>query len=123
MADHLSDPELEAVMAHELIHVARWDNLVGNLHMLLCCLFWFHPLTWIIDRRLMNERERACDEAVIALGGEPQVYASSLLKVLKFCLGWRVAGVSYAAGSNLVRRVERIMANESDRTIRMSHLC
>ena len=121
MADDLSDAELEAVLAHELIHVARWDNLVSNLHMMLCCLLWFHPLMWLIDRRLLNERERACDDAVIRLGGASEVYASSLLKVLKFCLGWRVAGVSYAAGSNLRRRVQRIMANDTDRKIRISH--
>ena len=121
MADDLSDAELEAVLLHELIHVARWDNMVSNLHMMLCCLLWFHPLTWIIDGRLLNERERACDDAVIRLVGGSDVYASSLLKVLKFCLGWRVAGVSYAAGSNLGRRVERIMANDSDRKVRISH--
>ncbi|HEV8487260.1 MAG TPA: M56 family metallopeptidase, partial [Blastocatellia bacterium] len=121
MADHLSSAELEAVLAHELIHVARWDNLVSNLHMALCCLLWFHPLLWLIDRRLLVEREQSCDEAVIRLGRGSEVYASSLLKVLRFCLGWKVAGVSYAAGSNLRRRVERIMANHSDGTLRISH--
>ena len=121
IADELSDAELEAVLLHELIHVARWDNLVSNLHKMLCCLFWFHPLMWFIDSRLLNERERACDDAVIRLGGGSGVYASSLLKVLKFCLGWRVAGVSFAAGSNLGRRVERIMGNDSDRKLRISH--
>jgi TonB family protein len=121
MANDLTDAELEAVLLHELIHIGRRDNLVSNLHMMLCCLFWFHPLTWIIDGRLLNERERACDEAVIRLAGGSDVYASSLLKVLRFCLGWRVAGVSQAAGSNLRRRVERIMANDSDRKLRISH--
>jgi hypothetical protein len=76
-------------------------------------------MMWIIDSRLLNERERACDDAVIRLGGRSDVYASSLLKVLKFCLGWRVAGVSYAGGSNLGKRVERIMANDDQ--LRISH--
>ena len=83
----------------------------------LCCLLWFHPLVWLIDREMLNERESACDEAVIGLGSGCEIYASSLLKVLRFCLGWKVAGVSYAAGSNLRRRVDRIMANDGDRTL------
>src|SRR5262249_19106100 len=87
MSDNLTDQELDAVLLHELIHIKRADNLSSNFQMLLCCVFWFHPLVWLIDRRLLSERERACDEAVIRLGAASDVYASSLLKVLKFCLG------------------------------------
>jgi TonB family protein len=111
IAANLSEAELEAVMMHEMIHVARWDNLIANLHRILCCLLWFHPIVWILDRLLLAEREQACDEEVIRLGGASDVYASSLLKVLRFCLGWSVAGASNAAGSNLGRRVERIMSS------------
>ena len=121
MADDLSDPELETVLLHELIHIARRDNLIGNLHMMVCCTLWFHPLTWIIDAKLLNERERACDEAVIKLAGGSDAYASSLLKVLRFCLGWKVAGVSQAAGSNLRKRVEIIMSNYKERKLSISH--
>jgi TonB family protein len=110
MAEELSDGELEAVMMHEMVHVARWDNLIANLHRFLCCVLWFHPIVWMLDRLLLAEREQACDEEVIRLGGAPEVYASSLLKVLRFCLGWSVAGTSNATGSNLGRRVERIMS-------------
>src|SRR5262245_27459802 len=94
MAAELSDAELEAVLMHEMIHVARWDNLLANLQRFLCCLFWLHPLVWVLDRLLIAERERACDEAVIEISGEREVYASSLLKVIRFCLGWSVAGAS-----------------------------
>lgn len=110
IGEELSDAELEAVLMHEMIHVARWDNLTANLHRLLCCLLWFHPIVWMLDRLLLTEREQACDEEVIRLGGAGDVYASSLLKVLRFCIGWRVAGLSNATGSNLIRRVERIMS-------------
>ncbi|HKY06265.1 MAG TPA: M56 family metallopeptidase, partial [Blastocatellia bacterium] len=117
MADSLTDAELEAVILHELVHVARRDNLTASLHMFLCCLLWFHPVVWLLDRRLLAERERACDEKVIALGGAPGVYAQSLLKVLQFCLGWKVAGVSSATGSNLPGRVEQIMRTKIDRKL------
>lgn len=110
MADQLSEAELEAVMMHEMVHVQRWDNLIANLQRMLCFLFWFHPCVWLLDRLLLVERERACDEEVIRLGGTADVYASSLLKVLRFCLGWSVPGASHATGSNLGRRLERIMS-------------
>src|SRR5215213_6728936 len=110
LSDHLSDDELDAVLMHELAHISRWDNLVSNLSMMICCALWFHPLVWIIDRRLLSERECSCDERVLELGVSSRVYAASLLKVPRFCVGWRVAGVSAATGSNLQQRVELILA-------------
>lgn len=121
MSGQLNDAELEQVMMHEMIHVARWDNLAANLHRMLCCLLWFHPVVWVLDRLLIAERERACDDEVIRLGGTSEVYATSLLKVLRFCLGWNVAGASNATGSNLGRRVERIMSRNIQTNLSMWH--
>ncbi|HKS40819.1 MAG TPA: M56 family metallopeptidase [Blastocatellia bacterium] len=121
MPDHLTDGELEAVMMHEMIHIARHDNLTNSIQMFFCCLLWFHPVVWLIDRKLLAEREQACDEQVIEMSGASKVYASSLLKVFRFCLGSKVAGVSYATGSNLRRRIEQIMAENTDRKFTLSH--
>jgi TonB family protein len=111
--DRLSDEEIEAVMMHELVHVLHRDNLIGILQMIVCNLFWFHPLAHLIDRRLMAEREMWCDETVIRLGGEPKLYATSLWKVAQFGLGWPLAGVSRASGSNLKRRIERMLTSNN----------
>ncbi|MGE0127316.1 MAG: TonB family protein [Blastocatellales bacterium] len=113
VASRLSDEEVEAVMMHELVHVLHRDNLIGTLQMIVCGLLWFHPLAWLIDRRLLAEREMWCDETVIRLGGEPKLYAASLWKVVQFGLGWPVAGVSRAAGSNLTRRIERMLTSNN----------
>lgn len=78
-------------------------------------------MVWLLDRLLLSERERACDEEVIRLGGASEVYASSLLKVLRFCLGWSVAGASNATGSNLGRRVERIMSGNAQVRLSVWH--
>ena len=58
--------------------------------MVVQALFWFHPLVWWVGARLIDERERACDEDVIRLGSEPQVYAESILKTceLSSSRGW-----------------------------------
>lgn len=113
VAGRLSDEEIEAVMTHELVHVLHRDNLIGSLQMIVCSLLWFHPLAWLIDRRLLAEREMWCDETVIRLGGEPKLYATSLWKVVQFGLGWPVAGVSRASGSNLTRRIERMLTSNN----------
>jgi beta-lactamase regulating signal transducer with metallopeptidase domain len=121
IANHLSDSELEAVLLHEMIHVSRWDNLVSNFHMAICCLFWFHPLVWLVDRMLLAERERVCDDRVIELGGVSRAYASSLIKVLRFGLGFRMAGVSCAGGSNLKRRIDSIVSGEISPQVSLFH--
>jgi TonB family protein len=115
LAEHLSDGEIESVLKHELFHVKRLDNLLSSLQMFLCCLFWFHPLVWLIDRKLIEERELMCDERVILSGAAPESYAASLWKVVQFGFGWPVGGVSRATGSNLKRRI-KFMLNADHRS-------
>jgi beta-lactamase regulating signal transducer with metallopeptidase domain len=76
----LSDDELEAVLAHELTHARRRDNLLRLVHELGLCALWFHPLVWITGSRLAWYRELSCDESVIrmARGGD---LASALAKL------------------------------------------
>lgn len=87
ITNHLSPAQLNAVLAHELCHVRRRDNLAIAIHMIAEALFWFHPLVWLIKVRLIEEQERACDEEVLRLGSDPAVYAGSLLKVCEFYVG------------------------------------
>jgi beta-lactamase regulating signal transducer with metallopeptidase domain len=73
--DFLKPPEMEAIVAHELCHIRRRDNLVTTIHIAVESLFWFHPLVWWVGARLMEEREQACDEHVLQTGGDPHAYA------------------------------------------------
>jgi bla regulator protein blaR1 len=109
ISDHLEDAHLEAILAHEVGHVRRHDNLFAALHMLVEAAFWFHPLVWWLGLRLIDERERACDEEVLGLGNEPEVYAESILKACRFCVESPLACVSGVAGSDLKKRIVRIM--------------
>src|SRR5499426_2075634 len=121
LAERLSDAELESVLTHELFHVKRFDNLLGSLQFFVCCFFWFHPLVWLIDRRLIEERELMCDERVILSGAAPEAYAASLWKVVQFGFGWPVDGVSRAAGSNLKRRIKLMLnANHHSKSSKAS---
>jgi beta-lactamase regulating signal transducer with metallopeptidase domain len=117
----LNDGELEAVMLHEMVHVERWDNLTGILQRVVCCVLWFHPLVWLLDRRLEAEREQSCDDTVIKLSGDSEVYAASIKKVCRYSIGWGMSGLSSAAGSNLKRRIKRIVAADVKRSPSMLH--
>jgi uncharacterized protein (TIGR03435 family) len=79
--------------------------------MIVEAIFWFHPLVWWIGARLVEERERACDEGVLSLGSEPQVYAEAILNVCKLYVESPLACVSGVTGSDLKKRIEAIMTN------------
>lgn len=61
----LSEPELNAVLLHELTHARRRDNLIRLLHEVGLCALWFHPLVWISGSRLALYRELSCDDSVM----------------------------------------------------------
>ncbi len=113
IAERLDDAQLDVVIAHELCHVHRRDNLAAAIHMLVEAVFWFHPLVWWLGARLVEERERACDEEVLRLGSEPQVYAEGILRVCRFYLESPLACISGITGANLKRRIEGIMRNHT----------
>src|SRR5215471_11014023 len=110
---NLDNFELEAVIVHELLHVRRRDNLWSTAHRIVETMFWFHPVVWWLGKRLVDERERACDEAVLQQGCEREVYALAMVKVCEFCMSApfdRVAGIR---GSDLKARIEAVMMNRT----------
>ncbi len=107
----LTPAQFQAILAHELCHVRRRDNLTATVHMLVQSIFWFHPLLWWIGARLIEERERACDEEVLRLGSAPQDYAEGILNVCKLYAESPVACISGVTGSDLKKRIEAIMRN------------
>ncbi|HEY4361499.1 MAG TPA: M56 family metallopeptidase [Bryobacteraceae bacterium] len=106
---HLTQEQWKAVVAHELCHVRRRDNLVGLLQMLVETVFWFHPLTWWLGKRIFQERELACDEEVLSLGNPPRAYAQGILKICELYLESPLPCVAGVSGSNLRKRIEAIL--------------
>ena len=109
-ANRLSDEELEAVMLHELIHVKRRDNLAVVLQKAIFALLWFFPLMWLIDRKLFEERERACDEEVLRLRQSRETYISGILKVVRACVEQRLVGTSSIGGPSLKSRMVHLLS-------------
>src|SRR5579871_1083936 len=117
ITDRLSMPQLNAIFAHELCHVRRRDNLTAALHMVVESLFWFHPAVWWIRVGLVEERERACDESVLESSREALAYAEGILNVCKFYVEAPLTCVSGVTGSDLKKRIVRIMANQATREL------
>ncbi|HTT96726.1 MAG TPA: M56 family metallopeptidase [Rhizomicrobium sp.] len=114
----LTPHEMQAIEAHERCHLARRDNLTAAIHMLIANMFWFHPLMWWLGARLVEERERACDEAVLNAGSDPQTYAGSILKVCAFYTQSKLLCAAGVSGADLKQRIETIMTNKP--TLRLS---
>ena len=80
----LQPPQLEAMLTHELAHVRRRDTWVAVLQLAAQTLWWFHPAVWWMNRELVRQRERCCDEeVVVSLKGKRSQYARSLVNVLE----------------------------------------
>lgn len=106
---HLAAEQLQTILAHELCHWQRKDNLTAALHMLVEALFWFHPLVWWLGSRMLIERERAVDEAVVQAGGDRETYAEGILKVCRLYFEPPPGCVAAVSGGTLRKRIEDIM--------------
>jgi bla regulator protein BlaR1 len=107
--DRMTPAQLQAVVAHELCHVRHRDNLIASIHMFVETLFGFHPLVWWIGKRMVEERERACDEEVLRVFPEPKAYAEGILNICKLHVESPLRCVSGITGPNLKKRIEAIM--------------
>ncbi|HMJ61897.1 MAG TPA: M56 family metallopeptidase [Bryobacteraceae bacterium] len=117
IVERLKPSQMEAVLAHELCHVRRRDNLTSAIHMIVEAVFWFHPLVWWIGARLVEERERACDEAVLSLGSEPHDYAEGILNVCKSYLESPLVCVAGVTGADLKKRIHAILTGRIAREL------
>ena len=120
LVGRLTPAQLDAILAHECAHVRAHDNLLAVVHMAVEAIFWFHPLVWWIERRMIDERERACDEAVIRAGKRPADYAEGILAVCRWSLESPVMCVSGVTGSDLRARIETILANRLGHPLHMT---
>ena len=115
IVDCLTAREMESIVAHELCHVRRRDNLATAIAVEV--VFWFHPLVWWLGARLMEEREQACNEEMLRNGGEPRVYAEGILRICELYLASPLACVARVTGGDLKRRINVILAGASTRKL------
>ncbi len=71
------------VMVHELSHIVRFDAAVNLLQILAQAIFWFHPFVWWSNKKIRQEREKCCDEMVVAqLSTPPEHYTDAIVEAL-----------------------------------------
>lgn len=78
-AAHWPEDRLEAVLLHESAHVRRRDLAYQFLAKLMCALYWFNPLAWLVERKLFLAGERAADDQVIGRKISASDYAEHLM--------------------------------------------
>jgi HEAT repeat protein/beta-lactamase regulating signal transducer with metallopeptidase domain len=116
-AAHWSEDRARVVLLHELAHVLRRDCLVQALSHVVCAVYWFNPLVWMAARHLRAERERACDDLVLAAGTRGSDYAQHLLDIARSVTAPRLASAALAMArpSELEGRLLAILDAARDR--------
>jgi HEAT repeat protein/beta-lactamase regulating signal transducer with metallopeptidase domain len=112
-ADEWPAERLRIVLLHELAHVKRRDCLTHLLAQVACACHWFNPLAWIAARHIRTERERACDDLVLAAGTRGPDYADQLLEIARVMRSGRYPGVLAGATLAMAHRSQlegRLMA-------------
>ncbi len=108
----LSPEQLEAVLAHELAHVRRYDYLVNMVQMLIETLFFYHPAVWWISRRIRLERELCCDDIAVGISGDAVGYARALVSLERMRVASPRVALGAALGAKdgpLLYRIERLL--------------
>ena len=113
----LQPQQLEAVLAHELAHVRRYDYAVNLLQTAVETLLFYHPAAWWLSRRVRAEREHACDDAAVEATGDVLLYARALA-ALEHLRTEHVppAALALAAnGGSLMQRIQRLVNRGAER--------
>ena len=108
---YLTARQLAAVVAHEVCHARRRDNLTAAVHMLVEAVFWFHPMVWWIGARLVAEREQACDEHVVAETAAPIDYAEGIVTVCRRYVEAPLMSAAGVGGADVKARIDAILAH------------
>ncbi|MBI3972973.1 MAG: M56 family metallopeptidase [Chloroflexi bacterium] len=112
MLERLDRRELEAVLAHELGHVAQRDWLVMWLALVLRDAFFYLPTSWAAYRQLQSEKELACDDLAVGATRRPLALASALTKVWQHALGAPAFGPAGTPGiAGIVAAVEPLVGD------------
>ncbi|MBN8825921.1 MULTISPECIES: M56 family metallopeptidase [unclassified Spirosoma] len=115
LAANLSIREIEAVLAHELAHVKRYDYAVNLLQSVVEVLYFFHPALWWLSARVREEREHCCDDlAVQVCGGDGRILAQALARIEELRLTQQIQAPSLAMAfaskrQHLLHRVRRVL--------------
>lgn len=110
---HWSDQEKQTVLAHELMHVKRFDMVIIYLQAIARTLYFFHPAVWLINDQIDLEREKICDDTAIEFSKSTRTsYGEQLFRQLKTARpetnGPVLAGGFFMSDSSVIKRFRYI---------------
>jgi beta-lactamase regulating signal transducer with metallopeptidase domain len=108
----LPSDQLEAILAHELAHIRRFDYLVNLVQSVVETLLFYHPAAWWISARIRAEREHCCDDWAVEVCGDRLLYARALAALEeRRSAGWLLA--PSARDGSLLGRIRRLVGASS----------
>ncbi|MFQ6035794.1 MAG: M56 family metallopeptidase, partial [Sedimentisphaerales bacterium] len=108
----LTAEQLEAMLAHELAHVKRFDYLLNMLQTVVEILGFYHPAVWWVSHKIRAERENCCDDLAVSIVGDRVRYAKALTLMGEIRAGQAELAVA-ASGSSLFERIRRLVGKDS----------
>jgi beta-lactamase regulating signal transducer with metallopeptidase domain len=111
---HLSPEELEAVLAHELAHIRRFDYLANLLQASVETLLFYHPAVWWVGKCVRAEREHCCDDIAVRACGDRLIYARALTSLEELRCAAPAFAVA-ATGGELRSRIQRLLGRQPAR--------
>src|ERR1700733_1999888 len=113
--------ELEAIIAHELGHIRRWDYLWNLLQTAVESVLFFHPAVWWLSRTVRERRELCCDEIAVRSCADATVYARALLRLEEQrTIRLRMAMAFGGCGGSLLHRVKKVLGEDMAMENRMT---
>ncbi|MFZ3001835.1 MAG: M56 family metallopeptidase [Undibacterium umbellatum] len=105
----MSPDMLEALLAHELAHIKRWDYAVNLLQNLVLSMLFYHPAVWWISKRIDAERELIADDMAATMMGQARPLARALQVLDKLQIAGMPQAALAASGGDLLSRIKRLV--------------
>jgi len=114
MVTKLTVSDVEALLAHELAHIQRFDYVVNFAQSVLEAVLFYHPGVWWISAVVRAEREHCCDDAALAVLDDREQYARALMSLEQLRVATPRLAMAAARGS-LLTRIRRIVLPQQRR--------
>jgi len=111
LINQISTEELEAILAHELAHIKRYDFLINLMVSFIESIYYYHPAVWWMSNQIRQERENCCDDMAMQLCEDKLSYAKSLMKAQEFQMNTvPILAIGFSKNNQrLLDRIKRIL--------------
>lgn len=121
--NNLTPAQVEAILAHELAHIARHDYLLNLMQSIVEILLYFNPAVWWISSNIRTERENCCDDIAVRLCGNSLAYAKALVSLQEMHQATPAFAMSFSKNRNqLLTRIQRILQPSNNKSNVMEKL-